>query len=405
MKKILVIDGNSIINRAFFGVRPLTTKSGKNTNAIYGMMNIVKRHLDHIKPDYAVVAFDIKAPTFRHKMFDAYKAGRHATPPELLEQFADAKECLSYLGFHVLTLEGYEADDIQGTVAKFAEEYEAVCEEYIDEYVRQYLEYEEKTDADYTAEVKYRGFQDYRGGGHFSARLTAPLVAAGAIIESALMDKGIFIGTHIKNLHGIYDRDFTSLEDDIALLFGKLFPVLDGESETAMKEEILKAKEMSDSIGGILETAVIGLPAGVGEPWFDSLESTISHILFSVPGIKGVEFGLGFGFADKYGSEANDAFFTDGEKIYTKTNNNGGINGGISNGMPIIFRTAVRPTPSIFKEQDTVSLSKMENTVLKIEGRHDPAIIHRARAVVDAVTAIAIADALTSCFGTSYFGG
>ncbi len=130
MKKILVIDGNSIINRAFYGVRPLTTKSGKNTNAIYGMMNIVKRHLDHIKPDYAVVAFDIKAPTFRHKMYDAYKAGRHATPPELLEQFADAKECLSYLGFHVLTLEGYEADDIQGTVAKLAEEYEDV-ESYI----------------------------------------------------------------------------------------------------------------------------------------------------------------------------------------------------------------------------------------------------------------------------------
>ena len=130
MKKILVIDGNSIINRAFFGVRPLTTKSGKNTNAIYGMMNIVKRHLDHIKPDYAVVAFDIKAPTFRHKMYDAYKAGRHATPPELLEQFADAKECLSFLGFHILTLEGYEADDIQGTVAKFAEEYDDV-ESYI----------------------------------------------------------------------------------------------------------------------------------------------------------------------------------------------------------------------------------------------------------------------------------
>ena len=130
MKKILVIDGNSIINRAFFGVRPLTTKSGKNTNAIYGMMNIVKRHLDHIKPDFAAVAFDIKAPTFRHKMFDGYKEGRHPTPPELLEQFDDAKECLSYLGFHILTLEGYEADDIQGTVAKFAEEYEDV-ESYI----------------------------------------------------------------------------------------------------------------------------------------------------------------------------------------------------------------------------------------------------------------------------------
>lgn len=259
--------------------------------------------------------------------------------------------------------------------------------------------------ADYTAEVKYNGFQDYRGGGHFSARLTAPLVAIGAILKSALMDKGILIGTHIKKLHGICDRDFSSLKDDICLLSDKLFPVLDTNSEKSMTEEIVKAKEMGDSVGGILETAVVGLEAGVGEPWFDSLEGTLSHILFSVPGIKGVEFGLGFGFADKYGSEANDAFVTDGEKIYTKTNNNGGINGGISNGMPIIFKCAVRPTPSIFKEQDTVSLSKMENTVLKIDGRHDPAIIHRARAVVDAVTAIAIADALVTCFGTSYFGG
>ena len=259
--------------------------------------------------------------------------------------------------------------------------------------------------ADYTAEVKYHGFHDYRGGGHFSGRLTAPLVAVGAILMSALMDKGILIGTHIKALHGIYDRDFSSAKEDIALLSGKHFPVLEGESEEKMKAEILRAADEGDSVGGILETAVIGMPGGIGEPWFDSLESTLSHALFSIPGIKGVEFGLGFGFADKYGSEANDPFVISEGKICTKTNNNGGINGGISNGMPIIFRAAVRPTPSIYKEQETVSLAKMENTTLKIDGRHDPAIIHRARAVVDALTAIAIADALATAYGTSYFGG
>lgn len=259
--------------------------------------------------------------------------------------------------------------------------------------------------ADYTAEVKYNGKQDYRGGGHFSGRLTAPIVAAGAIVKAMLKEKGISIGTHIKNLHGVSDRDFLNINDDIALLSEKIFPVLDPSSEKAMTNEILKAAELGDSVGGVLETAIIGLPSGVGEPWFDSLESTLSHIIFSIPGVKGVEFGLGFGFADKYGSEANDSFRTDGEKIFTLTNNNGGINGGISNGMPIIFRTAVRPTPSIFKAQETVSLSKMENTSLKIEGRHDPAIIHRARAVVDAACAIAITDALVSVYGTSYFGG
>ena len=259
--------------------------------------------------------------------------------------------------------------------------------------------------ADYVAEVKYGGHQDERGGGHFSGRLTAPIVAVGAILESALKDKGIFIGTHIKALHGIKDRDFSTYKNDIDELTTKLFPVLDGEAEARMTEEILYAAKMGDSVGGILECAAIGLPAGIGEPWFDSVESTLSHALFSIPGVKGVEFGLGFGFADKLGSEANDAFATDGKTVYTETNNNGGINGGITNGMPLIFRVAVRPTPSIFKEQRTVSLSKMENTLIKIDGRHDPAIIHRARAVVDAITAIALADALVTAHGTSYFGG
>lgn len=259
--------------------------------------------------------------------------------------------------------------------------------------------------ADYVAEVKYGGHQDERGGGHFSGRLTAPIVAVGAILESVLADKGIRIGTHIKALHGIEDRDFATYKNDIDTLSAKLFPVLDEDAEKRMTDEILSAASVGDSVGGVLECAAIGLPAGVGEPWFDSLESTLAHALFSIPGVKGVEFGLGFGFADKFGSEANDAFVTDGKAVYTQTNNNGGINGGITNGMPIVFRVAVRPTPSIYKEQNTVSLSRMENTVLKIAGRHDPAIIHRARAVVDAVTAIALADALVTAHGTSYFGG
>ena len=259
--------------------------------------------------------------------------------------------------------------------------------------------------ADYVAEVKYGGAQDERGGGHFSGRLTAPIVAVGAILAQLLEQKGIYIGTHIKNLHGVCDRDFGSIKDDISTLSKKVFPVLDDISEEIMIREIEEAAKCGDSVGGILESVVLGLPVGVGEPWFDSIESTLSHALFSIPGIKGVEFGLGFGFAEKYGSEANDPFVTDGEKIFTKTNNSGGINGGISNGMPIIFRVAVRPTPSIYKEQCTVNLKKMENTTLTIEGRHDPAIIHRARAVVDAITAIALADALATTFGTSYFGG
>ena len=259
--------------------------------------------------------------------------------------------------------------------------------------------------ADYVAQIKYGGSHDERGGGHFSGRLTAPIVALGAILQSVLEAKGIHIGTHIKKLHSICDRDFGSYSNDIAYLDNALFPVLDTECAEKMREEILTAANMGDSVGGILESAVVGLPAGIGEPWFDTLEGMLSHALFSVPGIKGVEFGLGFGFADKYGSEANDAFATDGEKIYTETNNSGGINGGISNGMPVIFRCAVRPTPSIRKEQRTVSLAKMENTTLSAGGRHDPAIIHRARAVIDAISAIVIADALASAYGTSYLGG
>ena len=254
--------------------------------------------------------------------------------------------------------------------------------------------------ADYTAECKYHGFQDYRGGGHFSGRITAPLVAAGAILRAALLAKGIKIGTHISELHGVKDRPI--FEADIASLSEKLFPVLDCDAAKKMMKEIECAAEDGDSVGGVLETMIAGVPAGVGEPFFDSVESTLSHILFSIPGIKGVEFGAGFGLASMYGSEANDDFCISDGHIATKTNRNGGINGGITNGMPITFRCAVKPTPSIFKEQGTVNLETMSEERIAIKGRHDPAIIHRARAVVDAVAAIALADMLAERYGTDW---
>lgn len=256
--------------------------------------------------------------------------------------------------------------------------------------------------ADYSARCKYHGFEDYRGGGHFSGRITAALVLAGAIIGSALEEKGIKIGTHIKALHGIYDRDFENYSEDVKALSEKQFPALSPESEKKMMAEIESARAKGDSVGGILESVILGLPAGVGEPWFDSVESEISHILFSVGGIKGVEFGDGFMLADMLGSEANDAFCMKDGRVSTKTNRNGGINGGITNGEPIIVRCAVKPTPSIYKEQDTVNLSEMKDEKLSIAGRHDPCIVHRVRAVVDAVLNIAVADMLAVRYGTDF---
>jgi chorismate synthase len=256
--------------------------------------------------------------------------------------------------------------------------------------------------ADYTAECKYHGYQDYRGGGHFSGRITAALVAAGAILAPALEAKKIRIGTHIAALHGVKDRSFDNYEADIALLQNKAFPALSDIAEEQMKAEILFAKAQGDSVGGILESVITGIPAGVGEPWFDSAESQIAHILFSIGGIKGVSFGDGFELAEKYGSEANDNFAVEEQTVITTTNHNGGINGGITNGMPLIVQCAVKPTPSIYKEQQSVNLTTMQNTPLTIEGRHDPAIIHRVRSVVDAALVIVTADMLTQRYGTDY---
>lgn len=256
--------------------------------------------------------------------------------------------------------------------------------------------------ADFTAYAKYHGFEDYRGGGHFSGRITAGIVAAGAIALTSLKNKGIYIGSHISRLAGIDDAPFGDYKTDIDRLNQKLFAVIDDSKAEEMQAEILKASSLGDSVGGILETAVIGLPAGVGEPWFDTVESMLSHALFSVPAIKGVEFGKGFSIADMRGSQANDCFTVKDGKIITDTNNNGGINGGITNGMPVIFRAAVKPTPTIGIEQKTVDFINNENTHLAAKGRHDPCIVHRARVVVDSITAIVLLDILSGRFGTDW---
>ena len=256
--------------------------------------------------------------------------------------------------------------------------------------------------ADYTANCKYHGFQDTRGGGHFSGRITAALVAAGAICKYALEQKGILVGTHIKKCAGISDRDFNDIAADIKEVNSKTFAVLDESSGEKMQEAILTAANDGDSVGGILETAVTGMPAGVGEPWFDTVEGMLAHMMFSIPAVKGIEFGAGFDIADMKGSKANDPLQTEKGKVYTTSNNSGGINGGITNGMPVIFRTAIKPTPTIFKQQDTVDFAAMSNTVLAPKGRHDPAIVHRARVVQDAATAIVLCDALALRYGTDW---
>ena len=259
--------------------------------------------------------------------------------------------------------------------------------------------------ADYTAYCKYHGFEDYRGGGHFSGRVTAALVAAGAVVLPALREKGIAVGTHIARCAGVDDRTFGDLPADINALSETAFAVLDADAAQAMRAKIEAAQKEGDSVGGVLETAVAGMPAGVGEPWFDTVEGVLAHALFSVPAVKGVQFGAGFDMADAPGSAFNDSFRVEDGKVVTTTNHNGGVNGGITNGMPIVFRTMVKPTPSIYKPQQTVDFLQNENAELQIAGRHDPAILHRARVVIDSVTALVLYDLLAVRYGTDYFGG
>lgn len=263
--------------------------------------------------------------------------------------------------------------------------------------------------ADYTAYAKYHGFQDARGGGHFSGRITAALVAAGAIVLGAVNRAGIDITTHIAKCAGISDTPFALNDPDLlaaqarALLKKEGFALLDSSVEEPMKTAIRAAGADGDSVGGILETAILGLPAGIGEPYFDSVESVLSHAAFSIPAVKGIEFGTGFGFSDLHGSEANDAFRVNAAgSIITRTNHNAGINGGISNGMPVVFRTAVKPTPSIYKQQDTVDYIARENAELSIQGRHDPCIVPRAAVVQTCAAALAIGDLLTEKYGMAW---
>ncbi len=252
--------------------------------------------------------------------------------------------------------------------------------------------------ADFTANAKYHGFSDYRGGGHFSGRLTAPIVAAGAIAISVLKKKGIYIGTHIHSLAGIKDRGLGNLDEDIKALSDMDFAVLDADRAVEMQNAIKDARKDGDSVGGVLETVITGLPAGVGEPWFDTLEGRLAHMMFSIPAVKGVEFGDGFALADMRGSQSNDNFNLQG----TDTNHQGGILGGISNGMPIIMRCVVKPTPSIAKSQKTVNIKENRIEEISVGGRHDPAIVHRARVVADSAVALVLCDALSLRYGTDF---
>lgn len=260
--------------------------------------------------------------------------------------------------------------------------------------------------ADYAAEMRYRGFQDASGGGHFSGRLTAPMTAAGSIVRQMLEAKGILIGSHISRLYDIEDDPLLAhhIDETLRSLNAKSFAVINEETGKKMIKAIEEARKEKDSLGGILETAVIGMEAGIGEPIFGSLESELAAALFGVPAVKGIEFGAGFGFASMFGHEANDRFTMFHGKVATITNHNGGINGGITNGMPVIFRTVIKPTPSIARPQFTVDFRTKENTSIEIHGRHDPAIIHRARIVIDSVTALVIADMLAGAHGTQWLG-
>ena len=253
--------------------------------------------------------------------------------------------------------------------------------------------------ADYTAQIKYGGYQDTAGGGHFSGRLTAPLCIAGGLCKQWLEREGIYICAHIAAIAGIHDRPFDPVDPEIGAIRAD-FPVLEETQGAEMREKIEEARSMGDSVGGILETIVTGLPAGIGEPWFDSVESELAHLMFAIPACKGIEFGAGFGFAAMHGSEANDPFTMRDGKIATATNKNGGINGGITNGMPIVFRTVLKPTPSIYKQQHTVDYIGRTDAELQIKGRHDPCIVPRAAVVQNSLTAFGLLDLLTVRYGT-----
>ena len=237
------------------------------------------------------------------------------------------------------------------------------------------------------------------GGGHFSGRLTAPLCIAGGICKQILARRGITVGAHIAGIGGILDTAYDPVNvtaEDLLLTSKKRFPVLDDAAGEKMQAAIDQARSELDSLGGKIECGVIGLPVGLGDPMLDGMENRIARLIFAIPAVKGVEFGAGFAVAEMRGSENNDPFYYDGDTVKTRTNHAGGILGGITNGMPLVFRAAVKPTPSIARVQDSVSLSQGVDTKLEIHGRHDPCIVPRAVPCVEAAAAIAVYDALLS---------
>ena len=249
--------------------------------------------------------------------------------------------------------------------------------------------------ADYAAEMKYNGYQDVAGGGHFSGRLTAAICIAGGLCKQWLALRNIQVNAHISSIGSVEDNPvhFCAVAPEIDRI-DKVFPVLDPEAGARMQDLIASVKAEGDSLGGIIECVITGLPAGIGGPLFGGLESRISQIVYGIPAVKGIEFGAGFSVSILKGSVNNDPFTIIDGNVKTTANNAGGILGGITNGMPVIFRAAIKPTPSIAKEQDSISLSGMENCKLTVQGRHDPCIVPRAVPVVEAAAAIAIFDAI-----------
>ena len=248
--------------------------------------------------------------------------------------------------------------------------------------------------SDYPAYVKYKGFNDVRGGGHFSGRLTAPIVFAGSVAKQILRQKGIVVGAHIQIIKDIRDDRFDVhiTNEDIENMLQQQYPTLNKDVFVKMQNVIEEARMNQDSVGGMIECAILNVPAGLGNPFFDSIESHLSSLLFSIPAVKSVSFGLGEDITRLYGHEANDVYYYEGEEIKTKTNHNGGILGGISNGMPIIFTVGIKPTPSISRLQETVNVKSKEDTQLEIKGRHDPCIVPRAVVVVESMAALGILD-------------
>ncbi len=251
--------------------------------------------------------------------------------------------------------------------------------------------------ADYSGFVRYGGYNDYRGGGHFSGRLTAPIVFAGALADSWLKSGGIYVAAHIKSINGIEDEEKSIEElspEEAEAVKAKPFPTFSDDRGRKMLNAAAEAKDRLDSVGGVIECCVFNLPAGLGDPIFGAFESRLSELLFAVPAVKGVEFGAGFAIADMLGSEANDEFYMDSGRIRTKTNNNGGINGGITNGMPVVFRVAIKPTASISRPQHTVNFKSNTDTELIVKGRHDACIVLRAVPVIESCAALCAMDFL-----------